>query len=419
MKRIRLERVASQIVAANSARPLSISTRFPRAASASRLAAPAYVQRRCESTASAIEPVQDDSEYDNHDEAGKATLDPLPSPRSERALASAKLAALHARLSLSSKIPLQTLARTLVDPSADAHPSYNNANLAYMGATLLSYHASEYLIVRYPRLPMAILFAAMKGYTGAPPLYQVSRAWGTEPAAAPGEEVDPGLLQFDANKPTVMMNKWGYARAESKAIVNHRWRRGMSSRVLYDDAFGEMANKEPGKESQKLEVSNAKNTKDLMVEDPAKNAHANFVRAVIGAIYLHCGREAAQLFVKGHIFSRHLDLSSMFEFKVPTRELARLCAREDFEAPIARLLSETGRMSRTPVFVVGIYSGNDKLGEGSGPSLDSARALAAINALKSWYLYSPGDDVGLPSDTFAEDAPRWKPAYVDIGEIIV
>jgi hypothetical protein len=40
-----------------------------------------------------------------------------------------------------------------------------------------------------------------------------------------------------------------------------------------------------------------------------------------------------------------------------------------------------------------------------------------MNALKAWYLYSPGE-VGVPSDTFAEDAEPWKPAYVDIGEII-
>jgi len=37
-----------------------------------------------------------------------------------------------------------------------------------------------------------------------------------------------------------------------------------------------------------------------------------------------------------------------------------------------RLLSETGRFSNSPVFVVGIYSGTDKLGEGFGASLKMA-----------------------------------------------
>lgn len=37
-----------------------------------------------------------------------------------------------------------------------------------------------------------------------------------------------------------------------------------------------------------------------------------------------------------------------------------------------RLLKETGRFSNSPVFVVGIYSGQDKLGEGFGSSLKMA-----------------------------------------------
>lgn len=37
-----------------------------------------------------------------------------------------------------------------------------------------------------------------------------------------------------------------------------------------------------------------------------------------------------------------------------------------------RLLKETGRFSNSPIFVVGIYSGADKLGEGFGNSLKMA-----------------------------------------------
>lgn len=39
---------------------------------------------------------------------------------------------------------------------------------------------------------------------------------------------------------------------------------------------------------------------------------------------------------------------------------------------VCRLLKETGRLSNSPVFVVGIYSGADKLGEGFGSSLRMA-----------------------------------------------
>ncbi|KAI1461343.1 54S ribosomal protein L3 [Annulohypoxylon moriforme] len=436
MKRIRLDRLSSQLLSSTPTRPASTShsTRICRTARTSRLQAPLFcpAQRRWQSTTPELSS-DEINRQGTPDPSEDARTQPLPSPPPERALYSAKLAALHARLSLSSKIPLQVLARALIDPSADAHPRYNNANLAFLGAALLQYHTSEFLVMRYPRLPMAILFAAMKGYSGVPALHQIARSWGVEPCAAPGEEVDPGVLQFSTDKPTVMINKWGYVRAESKELLKYKWRRGVSSRVVYDDAFGDMVQKEkkPVEDSEEVQeldpekeesegnpvVSDARNTKDLVVQDPTQNAHANFVRAVVGAIYQYCGRETAKVFVQSHVLSRKLDLENLFEFKLPIRELARLCAREDFDDPVARLLSETGRLSRTPVFVVGIYSGRDKLGEGTGPSLDAARTAAAINSLKAWYLYSPGE-VGVPSDTFTEDAAHWEPAYVDIGEII-
>jgi hypothetical protein len=45
---------------------------------------------------------------------------------------------------------------------------------------------------------------------------------------------------------------------------------------------------------------------------------------------------------------------------------------------LARLLKETGRFSAAPVFVVGIYSGPDQLGEGFGSSLSMAEFRVRI-----------------------------------------
>ncbi|KAI0537634.1 ribonuclease III [Xylaria digitata] len=417
MKRIRIGQFSRQWLTTTPARSATTSPRV------SRLSRPApatlHSQIRCQSTTIKPDDIFDEAEsHEPSEESSTFQQAPesrtsLPSPHPDRALRSAKLAALHARLSLSSKIPLQVLARTLVDPSADAHPRFNNANLAFVGASLLQYHTSEWLVTRYPRLPMGILFASMKGYAGDPALHRIARAWGVEAVAAPGEEVDPGYLQFSPDKPTVAMHKWGFARAEAKELTKYKWRRGMSSRVVFDDPFGNTIPEQTGE----LEVSNARNKKDLILQDVDKNAHANFVRAVVGAIYLHCGSEAAKMFINSHVLSRRLDLANLFNFRLPQRELTRLCARENFDPPIARLLSDTGRLSISPVYVVGIYSGRDMLGEAAGANLDAAKIAACINALKAWYLYSPGP-VGLPSDTLAEDAAPWKPAYVDIGEII-
>ena len=342
-----------------------------------------------------------------------------PSPPPERALKSAKLAALHARLSLSQKLPLQTLARALVDKTADGSPSFNNANLALLGYTLINYHVCEWLMCRYPRLPMLILYEAMRAYSGNKSLHQIAKQWGVETAAAPGDEVDPGLLQFRMTKDGSRV-KWGYERPESD--YQFKWRHGISSRVVRDDDFGDLITEEP-KEHDLLpseELSQAA----LAALDPqtklayADTVHADLVRAVVGAVYTHCGRESVKAFVRAHVLARRLDLERLFRFKLPTRELAQLCAREGFEPPVARLLSETGRLSRTPVFVVGIYSGRDKLGEGAEASLDAARTKAAINALKAWYLYSPGEKVRVPSDMLVDGAAPWEPAYIDIGEVI-
>ncbi|KAL7915635.1 ribonuclease III [Trichoderma velutinum] len=325
---------------------------------------------------------------------------PLPAPSFSRAAQSAKLAALHARLSLSKKIPLQTLARALVTPSADANPNFNNTNLAYLGSTIVNYHVLEYLVCKWPRLPMAILYEALRAYAGDASLQQVARRWGVESAAAPGEEVDPGLLQWKAGEDQVVNTRWGYVRSDKAPV----WRRGLSSRVVLDNDFGDQVS---SLEAEKPEFDSLQS-----------EAFGSVVQAVIGSIYTHCGREEVKAFVKSHILSRELDPSTLFEFKLPTRELAMLCAREGFAAPVARLESETGRLSRTPVYVVGIYSGKEKLGEGAGPSLDVARRQASMASLKAWYLYSPGNKVRVPSDMMEKGAKPWTAPYIDIGEII-
>ncbi|KAM0284673.1 hypothetical protein ACHAQH_001827 [Verticillium albo-atrum] len=413
MKRVRTIRCTGQLLSAQTRAaapsyhtPISTSFRATTAATAPRLQ-----QSRLQSTSAASSPLEtvgDDLEIPEYK--------PLPSPLPARALTSPKLAALHARLSLPSKLPLQTLARCLVDPSADANPHFNNANLALSGSSLISYHTSERLVVGYPRLPMAILFEAMRSYAGPASLAKIAQQWGVEMAAAPGEEVDPGLLQYSLDpKAGVVHTRWGYVRKEAAHIDKFKWRRGTSSRIVYDDEFGDTVHKATRNPHDATDAS------DLASAERAElrqNANAAFVRAVVGALYVHCGRESVRSFVDAHILARRVDLESLFSFKLPTRELAMLCAREGFEAPVARLLSETGRHSRTPVFVVGIYSGQDKLGEGTGASLDFARLKASMNALKAWYLYSPGAKSRVPSDMLSEGAKPWQPVHIDMGEVI-
>jgi dsRNA-specific ribonuclease len=359
-----------------------------------------FASTRPQSTSPAAERVENDIDTPLGNSSSEIETRSLPSPPPEAALSSAKLAALHARLSLPKKLPLQTLSRTLIDRSADPSTNFNNTSLAQVGSSLLSYHVSEWLLCAYPRLPMTVLFSAMSAYIGPPTLRKIAQEWGVEAAAAPGEEVDPGLLQYNPLRPGASPA----LGASTRADYSEHYRRGISSRIVYDDEFGDLIKTENKEDPQHAEA-----------------AYSAFVRALVGAIYLHAGRKAATTFIRSHVLSRYLPISKLFEFKTATRDLSRLCAREDFEYPIARLLSETGRYSRSPVYVVGIFSGVEKLGEASGPSLDEARRRAAIAALKAWYLYSPnaGSEIRVPSGfEDGQGKGKWEPVHIDLGEII-
>jgi dsRNA-specific ribonuclease len=371
--------------------------------------------------------------------------DELNAPPHGRAARSGKLAALHARLSLPSKLPLQTLARCLIDSSVDARPGYNNAPLALLGQDLLGYYTSEHLLCHYPRLPLPVLFAAQYAFVGPATLGALRAEWGVEVVASPGQEVDPGLLQLKRVTPGNALSEDGKTLRKDmpslrrlstgRSNEEHNYRRGMSSRIVYDDQFGDLQTGMPDPDAEPFpgapisSSTQEHNTEEVTKQEvsPADGitveaASTSFVRALVGALHLHAGPEAGKAFHAEHVLSRHLQLHQLFAFTHPTRDLSRLCAREGFEPPVARLISETGRHSRSPVFVVGVYSGEDKLGEGAGSSLNEGRVRAAAAALRSWYLYSPTpDDIVLPSDMeIAEVKAKktWKAQMIDVGEVI-
>ncbi len=417
--------------------------------------------KRKASTATALQEEGDEVEADtpefpSRDNKRPPGPSPLYAPSHRTTARSAKLAALHARLSLPPKLPLQTLARCLVDPSADPRPDYNNAPFAILGQDLLGYHTTEHLTCHYPRLPMSVLFAAQYAFVGEATLASIRAEWGVEVVAAPGVEVDAGLLQLKRQIPGNSLVEGTGRRVKDMPGVralgarlgggrrNAEWnyRRGVSSRVVFDDEFGDLVGGEPhagaqlstsaseddgaveadGPDGTTSTLPNLPQSPDDTEATTVSDASASFVRAVAGALYLHAGAAATKTFHRDHILSRQLDLHTMFNFTHPTRDLSRLCAREGFEPPVARLISETGRLSRTPVFVVGVYSGDNLLGEAAGASLNEGRVRAAAAALRSWYLYSPSKgEVVLPSDVEGMAAGKgkvWKPQVIDVGEIV-
>ncbi|KAG0197300.1 hypothetical protein BGX28_009191 [Mortierella sp. GBA30] len=134
-----------------------------------------------------------------------------------------------------------------------------------------------------------------------------------------------------------------------------------------------------------------------------KTVKASVVRAIVGALYTDQGAIKARDFIHAHFLSRELDLTSLLEIEEPKRYLSALMKRLDRERPVARLMSETGRQSKAPVFIVGVYSGTEKLGEGYGSSLKMAEFRANKDALTKYYLEEQ-KDFALPSDVEIEGA---------------
>ena len=157
------------------------------------------------------------------------------------------------------------------------------------------------------------------------------------------------------------------------------------------------------------------------------DALASVPRSLTALVYSKRSIAVARKFAHAYFLSRSLDLRPLLKFRDPKTSLARTVSKFDRPRPVSRLLKETGRLSNSPMFVVGIYSGADKLGEGFGSSLKMAEYRAAEDALHRLYLTrTPEDALSLPTNTLTasadvfdveNDAGNYVPG--DIGELEV
>lgn len=281
------------------------------------------------------------------------------------------LVALHARLNLPSSYSLSTLSQALNFIRNEGLA--NNFGLATLGKSLLSYYVSEYLLVRYPRLPMLVHNEAINAYMGVEALSQIGKSWGIEVDTT--SKLDKELAQ----EPEFL--KYGKLRYQPERVKQQYRERGVV-------------------ELDQREVKSIHNNSFVSRET---EAYASAVKAIVGGLYTHTNEDTTKQFIHNHLLSRKLPLQEMFQFSYPTRELARLCEKLKFTEPLEiRLIAETGRLSNHAIFVAGAFSGTEKLGEGAGASLQEAKTRAVVNALMAYYLYTPinenAEDVKLPSD---------------------
>lgn len=108
---------------------------------------------------------------------------------------------------------------------------------------------------------------------------------------------------------------------------------------------------------------------------------ANAFEAVVGAVYLDRGYEAARKVVNECVMPRLEEVMAKKLYKDPKSALQERFQEVKKVTPAYRVLAEFGP-DHAKRFVVGVYVGGEKLAEGEGASKQEAEAAAAARALE-------------------------------------
>lgn len=110
---------------------------------------------------------------------------------------------------------------------------------------------------------------------------------------------------------------------------------------------------------------------------------ANAFEALIGAIYLDKGYEAARTFIAAHILAKLDDILESGSWRDPKSRLQEVAQSKTGFTPVYKVMSEEGP-DHDKVFTLGAYVDGKLLGKGSGTSKQSAQQKAAEAALKTF-----------------------------------
>jgi ribonuclease III len=108
---------------------------------------------------------------------------------------------------------------------------------------------------------------------------------------------------------------------------------------------------------------------------------ANSFEAVIGALYLDQGYQAAKVFITDSILSTFDQILTSGSWMDPKSHLQELAQSQETATPVYKVMSEEGP-DHDKVFTVGVYVNSKLRGKGTGPSKQAAQQHAAEAALK-------------------------------------
>lgn len=114
---------------------------------------------------------------------------------------------------------------------------------------------------------------------------------------------------------------------------------------------------------------------------------ANCFEAVIGALYLDQGYEAAKVFIEKNILAKLQDILHSGTWMDPKSRLQEIAQSEEGSTPVYRVLAEEGP-DHDKMFTVGVFINGVQRGRGTGPSKQAAQVQSAQEALGSFSVHS-------------------------------
>lgn len=107
---------------------------------------------------------------------------------------------------------------------------------------------------------------------------------------------------------------------------------------------------------------------------------ANSFEAVVGALYIDQGYDAAKQFITDSIISTFEEILATGSWMDPKSHLQELAQSKETATPAYKVMEEVGP-DHDKVFTVGVYVNSKIRGRGSGPSKQAAQQKAAEAAL--------------------------------------
>ena len=114
---------------------------------------------------------------------------------------------------------------------------------------------------------------------------------------------------------------------------------------------------------------------------------ANSFEAVVGALYLDQGYDAAKAFITTSILSTFEQILASGSWMDPKSHLQELAQSFDGATPMYKVMSEVGP-DHDKIFTVGVYVNSQLRGQGDGPSKQAGQQKAAEGALKFYQANS-------------------------------